>query len=110
MSLLGELLRHDSPPEAKRLAHLLNMVTHLGWESFNDPRTIKPTIRRCELYIRRNSSKLEALFNISFNKISRNDIVDIINPYLIKMWQVQIVGTLDAASLQLLIHDDVSSN
>ena len=105
MSLLSELIRHDSPDQAKRLAHLLNIIKHLGWESFNDPRTIKPTLRRCELYIRRNSKKLEILFGQSFDKITRNDIVDIINPYLIEMWQVQIIGTIDAASLELLIYN-----
>jgi hypothetical protein len=102
MSLLSEIIRHDSPLVAKQLAHLINIVKHLGWESFNDPRTIKPTLRRCELYIRRNSKRLEELFGRSFEKIRSNDVVDVINPYLIKMWQIQIIGTIDAASLQLL--------
>lgn len=102
MSLLSELIRNESPVVAKQLAHLLNMVKQLGWESFNDPRIIKPTLRPCELYIRRNCEKLKELFGTSFDKVKKKDIVDVINPYLIEMWQVQIIGTVDAASLQLL--------
>lgn len=102
MSLLSGIIKGDSPDAAKRLGHLIALIKELGWESFRDPNIIKPNMRRTQLYIRRNSKELNRLFNIDEASITKNNVVDIINPLLIQFWHVQIIGDTEAASLQLL--------
>lgn len=102
MSLLKEITLGESPEIAKSLAHLINFVKALGWDSLIDRRQIKPNIRRGQLYIRKHADEFTKLFKRSFHNIPRNEIVDTINPFLIEMWHVQVVGNPDQASLQLL--------
>lgn len=104
MSLLSEIIRFDSPIVAKQLAHLINIIKELGWDSFNDNRTIKPNIRRAFLYVRKHLKKkaFQEMFHFSLNNIKQNTFVDTINPLLIQMWHVQIIGDPGAASLELL--------
>lgn len=105
MNVLNELLKDGTdaiPIQAKQLAHLINIVKELGWDSLMDPRHIKPNLRKAQLYIRKHHNEFQQIFNISDKDVNRNNIVDIINPYLIEMWHIQIIGTFDDASLQLL--------
>ena len=102
MSLLTGIIRGNSPLEAKQLAHLINIIRALGWGSLMDPIIIKPNLRSCELYIRKYAPILSELYNVDFTTIKRKDIVDTINPFLIQMWHVQIIGNVEAASLELL--------
>ena len=102
MSLLSGIIKGDSPDTAKRLGHLVCLIKELGWESFRDPNIIKPNMRRAQLYIRRNSKELDRLFGISKETITKNNVVDIINPFLVQFWHIEIIGYIEAASLQLL--------
>ena len=102
MSLLSGILRGDAPEPAKRMGHLIALIKELGWDSFLDPRTIKPSTRRAELYLRKHDAELFKLFGKHFTKIPRDEIVDALNPLFVEMWQVQIIGDPMAASLQLL--------
>lgn len=110
MSILSEIIRYDSPKVAKQLAHLINIIRELGWNSFTDTRTIKPNIRRGFLYVKKHSKKksFQDLFNPSLNNITQNNFVDTINPLLIQMWHVQIIGDPDAATLELLRPTELS--
>lgn len=112
MSLLSGIIKDESPVPAKQLAYLINIIKELGWESLTDKRTIKPNVRRGQLYIRKHAIKLMELFGkepkrlstgISFYNLDRNKLIDMINPLLIEMWHIQIIGTSNAASLQFLI-------
>lgn len=108
MSLLANIIRDPENEPAKRAAYLINIVRELGWDSLVDPRTIKPNLRRAQLYIRKHAEILNKIFKgfgevNDFTTIDRNDVVDIMNPYLIPIWHVQIVGTIDAASLEFLL-------
>jgi hypothetical protein len=114
MSLLQGILKNkgevqfpsvskDESDRAKRLAYLIAIVRAFGWESLIDTRAIKPNLRQAQLYIRKNMQELNRLFDIDFSKIKRGDIVDIINPILISMWHVQIVGSPESAYLEMLI-------
>jgi hypothetical protein len=102
MNLLSGIIKGDSSFETKQLAYLINIIKQLGWESFTDKRTIKPNLRRTQIYLRKHSKNLKELFKVSFDKIGKKDIVDTLNPFLIEMWHVQIIGTIDEASLELL--------
>lgn len=102
MSLLSSITRGDSPEPAKCLAHLIAIIRTLGWDSLMDPREIKPNIRSAQLYIRRHAEEFTKLYGMSFHNISKNKVVDTINPLLIHMWHVQIVGDTNRASLELL--------
>lgn len=101
MSLLQNIIKDGEAP-AQKVAYLINIIRELGWDSFTDPRTIKPNLRRTQLYLRKKSKILTGLFGPIFNDIKRDDIVDILNPLMIEIWHVQIIGSPDAASLQLL--------
>jgi hypothetical protein len=102
MSLLSIIIKGNTTVPAKQLAYLIAIIKKLGWNSLNDSRTIKPDLDNCQHYISKHSSHLEELFDTSFLTKDKNDIVDIINPFLIKMWHIQIIGTIDAASIELL--------
>ena len=102
MSLLSSITHGDSPEPAKCLAHLIAIVRALGWESLMDPRHIKPNIRSAQLYIRKHAKELSKLYGISFYNIEKNKVVDTINPLLIHMWHIQIVGDTNIAYLELL--------
>lgn len=114
MSLLQSILKNtgevefpvvskDHSDRSKRLGHLIALLQAMNWESLIDTRTIKPNLRQAQLYIRKNHSELTRLFGLDFGKISRPTIVDTINPLLITMWHVQIVGSPEAATLEMLI-------
>jgi len=102
MSLLSEIIRSDSPLVAKQLAYLIDIIKQLGWDSLNDNRTIKPNLRRTQVYLHKRSAKFKELFGISCDTINKQDVVDIINPILIEYWHIQIIGDSNNASLQLL--------
>lgn len=102
MSLLKGITHGESPEVAKCLAHLIAVVKCLGWESLMDTNEIKPNIRRAQLYIRKNAEEFTKIFKMSFHNVPKNEVVDTINPFLIDMWHIQIVGGTDRASLQLL--------
>lgn len=102
MSLLSSITRGDSPEAAKCLAHLIAIVRALGWDSLMDPRHIKPNIRSAQLYIRKHADEFTKLYSMSFHNISKNKVVDTINPLLIHMWHIQIVGDTNNAYLELL--------
>lgn len=101
MSLLTEIIKGDTPDIAKKLGYLISLVKELGWDSLMDARTIKPNLRQCQLYIRKNGKELTRLFGIPSN-INKNEVVDVVNPFLIEIWHIQIIGNSGAASLQLL--------
>lgn len=103
MSLIRGILHDESPEAAKCLAHLIEIIKALGWESLIDEREIKPNIRRAQLYIRRHADELTKIYKIPFHNISKNNVVDTINPLLIHMWHVQIIGDMGKASLELLV-------
>lgn len=103
MSVLSEIIRYDSPEVAKQLAHLINIVKELGWNSLTDTRTIKPNIRRAFLYVKKHSKKKHFQELFDFHNISQKTFVDTINPLLIQMWHVQIIGYPNSASLELLL-------
>ena len=92
----------NSSDVAKCLAHLIAIIKSLGWDSLIDKRTIKPNIRSAQLYIRKHADELTKLYDVPFNNISKNNIVDTINPLLIHIWHIQIVGDKNYAYLQLL--------
>ena len=100
MSLLREIISGDSPEVAKCLAHLICVVKALGWVSLTDTREIKPDIRGAQLYIRKHESEFNKIFKAPFRNIHKNNVVDIINPFLIDMWHVQVIGDTNRASLQ----------
>ena len=105
MSLLTQILQSDESPLAKQSAYLIYIIKELGWDSLTDPRIIKPNLRRAQVYLRKKAADLTKLFseeNIPFTTIERNTIVDAINPLLIRIWHIQIIGTTAAASLELL--------
>lgn len=103
MSLLSGIINGETPVVAKQLAHLLTMVKVMGWDGFRDTRTIKPNLRQAQLYLRRNAAILTTLFpGTDYSNIQKNDVVDVLNPFLIQMWHLQIIGDTAAASLQLL--------
>lgn len=102
MSILSEIIRYDSPKVAKQLAHLINIIKELGWNSLNDTRTIKPNIRRGFLYVKKHSKKKSFQELFDFHNIKQSTFVDTINPLLIQMWHVQIIGDPNSASLELL--------
>ena len=88
-----------------QLNHLDNIIKVLGWGSVMDTRTIKPNIRQVQLHLRKKAQILSELFPedmIPFATLSKQTVVDAINPLLIRMWHVQIIGGPNAASLQLL--------
>lgn len=87
----------------RQLTILLDIIKALGWEDISDTRIIKPNMRRAQLFIRKNYEKLMELFpEIQLNKLSRQDVVDTINPLLIQMWHIQIIGEPTSASLERL--------
>lgn len=92
MNLISGILKDKSPIEAKRLAYLIDIIKQLGWDSFLDKRTIRPNLRRGELYIRKHATKLTELFDYSFHNINKNNLIDTLNPLLIEMGHVQITG------------------
>ena len=100
MSLLREITHSESPEVAKCLAHLICVVKAFGWESLTDTREIKPNIRGAQLYIRKHESEFNNIFKAPFRNIHKNNVVDIINPFLIDMWHVQVIGDPTKASLQ----------
>lgn len=108
MSLLTEIIRssesEEISPLAKQSAHLLKIVQALGWDSFADPRTIKPNLRAAQRYLHKNADKLATLFSdvVPFSTIKKENLIDALNPMLIQVWHVQIIGTTTAASLELL--------
>lgn len=105
MSLLSGIIKGESPHAAKQLAHLINIIKAFGWNALNDNRTIKPNMRQAQLYIRKNADLFKKLFPTikeNLSNIKKGDVVDIINPLLIEMWHVQIIGNIDNASLELL--------
>lgn len=102
MSLLTGITRKESPEVAKCLAHLIAIVKALGWDSLIDTKEIKPNIRRAQLYIRKHEDEFTKLFKTPFHNIHKNQVVDMINPFLIHMWHIQIIGGTDVASLELL--------
>ena len=88
-----------------QLTCLVDILKAFGWTSPKDTRTIKPNIRSAQLYLRRHSKELKELFpdcNIPFETLSKQSIVDEINPLLIHMWHIQIIGNTSSASLELL--------
>ena len=102
MSLLSSITKGDSPDAAKCLAHLIAIVRTMGWNSLTDQSEIKPDIRSAQLYIRRHANEFTKLYGMSFHNISKDKVVDTINPLLIHMWHVQIVGDTNNAYLELL--------
>lgn len=111
MSLLDEILHKDAttvPVQAKQLAHLINLVKIMGWTSFMDNREIRPNIRAAQLYIRKHSKELVTMFNEKFANPSKNDIVDLLNPFLTALWHVRMAeGIIDPTKdrLELLINN-----
>ncbi|CAH6419708.1 Hypothetical protein HVR_LOCUS784 [uncultured virus] len=105
MSLLSGIIKGNSPDAAKKLGYLIAIVKELGWDSLMDTRTIKPNLRRTQLYIRKNSKEFSRLFGIS-DIVGKNDVVDVINPFLIEIWHIQIIGDTGAASLELLFRNN----
>lgn len=103
MSLLNDILHAKGNKPEKKLAYLINIIKELGWDSFLDTRTIKPNLRRTQLYIRKKSKILRDLFEMDFDDIDKDNIVDLINPLLIEFWHIQIIGNVNSASLQRLI-------
>lgn len=103
MSLLNDILHAKGNKPEKKLAYLINIIKELGWDSFLDTRTIKPNLRRTQLYIRKKSKILRDLFEMDFDDIDKDNIVDLINPLLIEFWHIQIIGNINSASLQRLI-------
>lgn len=102
MSLLQSLIAEDAPKEAQHMAYLIQMVKELGWDSLMDPRTIKPCIRKAQVYIHKHEILFTELFGEKFKGIKRDNLVDIVNEFLVHMWHVQIVGNNKSASLELL--------
>lgn len=102
MSLLSEIINYESPVVSKQLAYLIIIIKNLGWQSLMDKRTIKPNLRRCQLYIRKHAAEMAKLFAPSFQNLKKDSVVDTINPFLIQMWHIQIIGSPEAASLELL--------
>lgn len=105
MGLLQEILKGgfgETPDQAKCLAHLVAIVKCLGWNSFVDTNEIKPNTRSAQLYIRKNACEFTRLYGINFNNLPKHKLIDTINPILIKMWHVQIIGDSSKARLELL--------
>jgi len=101
MSLLQNII-DDSEPNAQKAAYMIEIIRKLGWESFVDGRTIKPDIRKTYTYVRKKYNTLSKLFGPIFNHVKIEDLVDVINPLLIEIWHVQIIGGPDAAKLEFL--------
>jgi len=106
MSLLYTIINDTmASPNAKKSAYLIIIIKQLGWTSLTDKSVIKPSLQKTEVYLRKNGKILSTLFGIDFSAITRDDIVDTINPLLIHIWQVQIVGDPTQASLELLLNN-----
>lgn len=106
MSLLTNIINNPGSDSivAKQLAYLINIVRQLGWDSLADTRTIKPNIRRCLVYIRKHKNVISTMFpDIICSTLNRFNLVNIINPILIHFWHVQIIGSMDLASLERLL-------
>lgn len=89
----------------KRAAYLLAILRTLGWCSVTDPTSHKLNATLTKKYIRKHSKHLGKLFDEKFVDLAKADIItliDTINPHLIYLWHVQIIGTVANASLQLL--------
>lgn len=86
----------------KQLTLLHDIIKTFGWEDVSDERTIKPNMRRTQLFIRKNTKKITTLFPTISSKITKQNVVDVINPLLIQMWHVQIVGSPSEAKLERL--------
>lgn len=102
MEHITQVLYSNIDDEAKALTHLLAIVKMFGWETIRDKRIIKPNMRAAQLYIRRNKTRLSIIFKTSFDNVTRENVVDFINPFLIQMWRVQIEGTPDKSSLNIV--------
>lgn len=86
-----------------KYSELVKIIKCLGWSSFGDDREIKPNIRSGYLYMRKHQIFLREIFGNSINKLDKNNLVNIINPFLISMWHVQIIGNNSLSKLELLI-------
>jgi hypothetical protein len=102
MSLKQYLMSGDTSVEAQKMAYLIKMVKELGWDSLMDPRAIKPCLRKAQVYIRNHEILFSELFGENFKKIKKEDLVDVINPHLVHIWHIQIVGDYKSAALELL--------
>lgn len=116
MSIRSRIIDADLSPDEKKIAQqldeLLNIVKSFGWESLTDARIIKPNMRAAQLYLRRNAKLLTTLFpncKISFDTLSKQEVVDRINPLLINIWHIQIIGDPHSASIELLRRNDGNS-
>lgn len=106
MSITTHTLSPEDARSAKQLTQLLNIVKAFGWDSLVDVRVIKPNMRAAQLYLRKHVKMLTELFpdeQIAWTTVTKQDVVDKINPLLIRMWHVHIIGDPKAASLELLI-------
>lgn len=99
-------LGEDKTKVASQLSYLIDIIRTFGWNSFSDNRTIKPNVRGTQMFMRRKAKILTSLFpncKIPFENLSKQDVVDMINPLFIELWHVQIVGNSQGASLERLV-------
>lgn len=90
----------------KQAAHLLAILQALGWKSIADRTEKKPNMSLARKYMRKNHKALTKLFGQEFvglNKTDAYNIIDTLNPHLVRLWHVQIVGNADTAMIQLLM-------
>lgn len=105
MDLLNIIIEDEEASiEAKRSAYLIIFIKQLGWSSLTDKSVIKPTSEKLCRFLQRNSKTLYDIFGIQFSSIKSDDVVDVVNPLLINIWHIQIIGSLSSASLELLIN------
>jgi hypothetical protein len=90
----------------KRAAHLLAIIRTLGWKSITDRTEKKPNMALARKYIRKNNKALIKLFGCEFSNLNTTEahnIIDVLNPHIIHLWHAQIVGTIDRATIELLM-------
>lgn len=103
MELSEIIYNKKAPLVARKLSHLIKIIQSLGWESFLDTDIIQPNLSMCKQYLIHNKVHIKKLFKIYPHTVTLDDIVNIINPFLIEFWHVQIVGSTDRAYLELLV-------
>lgn len=111
MSLLSGLLQGNlssNITDAERrdtqvLAQLLKIIKVLGWDSLVDIRSITPNLRATQVYLRKHTKTLQQLYQLDFEHITRDTLIDTINPLLLTYWHIQIVGSPTNAHLERLI-------
>lgn len=98
-----KVIEGNYPLVFKRPAYLINIIKLFGWTCLTDKNEIIPdTFSVCE-YINNNKKSMSEVFENAFINVDVDNVVDLINPFFVKIWKIQIVGSNLNAKLEMLV-------